>query len=224
MYLCYMGRYKKLGGIYLIFCTSNQKSYIGSSNCIKRRLNSHRYYLKKGSHDNEHLQRAYTKYGIDSFIYSVLEYCEDSELIERETLWVNKYNSLDPSKGYNKIPPGSYPMDYNPSRPREYIKLYQFYQGDRITTNSREVLQRIDFTSSKLFEILSYWKQYPKKVGRKSWKGYTFVRVEDYNENIDYTLLGNQNRVPWRKPKQTLEERRIKDREYRRSRRIIVGG
>lgn len=63
--------------------------------------------------------------------------------------------------------------------------------------------------------ILKYWANYPNKTYSvvKSWKGYSFVRVEEYKENVDYTEIGNGNRVPWRYEKKTADIKAYK-KEY----------
>lgn len=50
-------------GVYMIRNVLNGKSYIGSSNSIKRRLTTHISHLKCNRHANRHLQSAYNKYG-----------------------------------------------------------------------------------------------------------------------------------------------------------------
>ena len=71
-------------GIYKITCLKNNKSYIGQSVSIKRRWATHKRELAAGVHYNEHLQRAYNKYGKDSFAYEILELCSKEKLNERE--------------------------------------------------------------------------------------------------------------------------------------------
>jgi group I intron endonuclease len=60
-------------GIYMILCIPSNKAYIGQAKNIYRRWTSHRWELKRGTHGNIHLQRAYDKYGPSSFSYIVLE-------------------------------------------------------------------------------------------------------------------------------------------------------
>ena len=60
-------------GIYKITCLTNNKSYIGQSVSIKRRWATHKRELAAGTHYNEYLQRAYNKYGKDSFVYEILD-------------------------------------------------------------------------------------------------------------------------------------------------------
>lgn len=59
-------------GIYQIKNTVNGKSYIGSSVDIKRRKKEHKGRLRNNSHENQHLQGAWNKYGEDAFEFSIV--------------------------------------------------------------------------------------------------------------------------------------------------------
>ena len=86
-------------GIYKITCLGNNKCYIGQSIAIKRRWTEHQKALREGTHYNEYLQRAYNKYGSDSFIYEVLEQCPKNKLNEREQFYVSLFDSF--KNGFN---------------------------------------------------------------------------------------------------------------------------
>jgi group I intron endonuclease len=82
-------------GIYKILCTGNDEFYIGSAKSINNRLRKHKSMLFKKSHPNKKLQNAYNKYGVDFFIYSVIEYVSDiNNLINREQFYIDE---LSPS-------------------------------------------------------------------------------------------------------------------------------
>ncbi len=85
-------------GIYSIRNLVNGKIYIGSSVLIAQRFRDHRKRLKKGNHDNIHLQRSWNKHGEQNFEFSVLEHCEINVLLLREQAWLdktkNKFNIL----------------------------------------------------------------------------------------------------------------------------------
>lgn len=57
--------------------------------------------LEKNKHENDYLQKSWNKYGEDSFIFYVLEYCDIDMLDEREKYYIEKYNTLDRNLGYN---------------------------------------------------------------------------------------------------------------------------
>lgn len=84
----------KFSGIYKISKKNSSDCYIGSSKCIYQRLQHHLYDLRKQIHKNEHLQRAWNKYGEDSFEFSIIEQCDPEIRIEREQFYVD---TLKPS-------------------------------------------------------------------------------------------------------------------------------
>lgn len=78
-------------GIYKITNIINNNCYIGSATNLKKRWSGHKRQLKLGKHSCKHLQHAYNKYGEDSFIYSVLLFCEKENLILYEQRAINVY-------------------------------------------------------------------------------------------------------------------------------------
>lgn len=82
------------GYIYKTTNLVNGKIYVGQhkSNCFDAK-----YY---GS--GKILKQAISKFGIDSFICELIEWCETKEQIEeREIFWIAKYDSCNPNIGYN---------------------------------------------------------------------------------------------------------------------------
>jgi group I intron endonuclease len=78
-------------GVYIIENKINGKSYIGSTKqSFKRRLGNHMLDLKKGLHHSIKLQRAYNKYGIDSFSIRILELCDKDNAREVEQEWFDR--------------------------------------------------------------------------------------------------------------------------------------
>lgn len=78
-----------MGVIYKILIEGSDKCYIGSAVDFKKRRGVHLRTLKSKTHRNQHLQRAYYKYG--SIDFEILEECENEVLIEREQEWIDKY-------------------------------------------------------------------------------------------------------------------------------------
>ena len=89
-------------GIYEIRNTINDKIYIGSSKSITRRFWSHKRELRNGIHDNIKLQRAWDKYGADSFQFNKIIICKKEDLMMYEQLCIDGYDVV--SKGYNIAP------------------------------------------------------------------------------------------------------------------------
>jgi len=99
--------------IYKITNLQNNKLYIGQ--CVshilnhkryrpyghKKRLNSHiSEAFSKKKNQSVFLNNAIRKYGTDSFIVELIEYCDCKDSDVRETYYIEKYNSLYPN-GYN---------------------------------------------------------------------------------------------------------------------------
>lgn len=91
-------------GIYIITNTVNDKVYIGQvgkgkNKTFMKRFDEHIWALNNNRHCNKHLQRAWNKYGEDSFTFDILEECSKDKLDEREKYWIDYYNSY--KNGYN---------------------------------------------------------------------------------------------------------------------------
>lgn len=87
-------------GIYQIKNQINGNRYVGSAVNLAQRWRAHLSRLGRGQHKNEHLQRAYDKYGKEAFSFSVLEDVKDvSQLIPCEQ------HSLDTLKPEYNIAP-----------------------------------------------------------------------------------------------------------------------
>lgn len=67
-------------GIYKIENIVTREIYIGQSLRLSGRLVAHFSNLRNGRHENQYLQRSFSKYGEKNFISSILLYCEDFEL------------------------------------------------------------------------------------------------------------------------------------------------
>lgn len=76
-------------GVYSIVCKATDSIYIGSSNNIELRWKAHKNHLSKGIHVNRYLQRAYDKYGLSDFNFTIIEECSEDRLIEREQYYID---------------------------------------------------------------------------------------------------------------------------------------
>lgn len=74
-------------GIYRIKNIITGDCYVGSSVNIEKRWKEHQRRLKNNKHCNPKLQASYNKYGIDAFVYNVLDYCEN--ILEREQMFID---------------------------------------------------------------------------------------------------------------------------------------
>ena len=93
-------------GIYYIKNMINDKYYVGQSINVEERWRQERMRLSsKKTAWNVHLQNAWRLYGENNFEFVVIEECLPNELDERETYWIQFYNSF--YSGYNKTPGGA---------------------------------------------------------------------------------------------------------------------
>lgn len=86
--------------VYRIFCSANDKSYVGQTYDFKYRIRTHFRKLAEGSHLNAKLQKAYIQYDRDAFWCELLERDIPAEKInEREVWWINHFDSCH--NGFN---------------------------------------------------------------------------------------------------------------------------
>lgn len=93
-------------GIYLITNKLNNQKYIGQSKNISARWSAHRRNAnnKKEFKSCSKLYNAFEKYGVDNFIFSVIEEVKDpNKLTKREIYWIKFYNTIE--SGYNSMLP-----------------------------------------------------------------------------------------------------------------------
>ena len=76
-------------GIYLIKNIVNNKIYIGSAKDINRRWVQHKSSLRLQTHHSNKLQNGFNKYGVDAFVYSVIEFCSEDLMMIREQYWID---------------------------------------------------------------------------------------------------------------------------------------
>ena len=81
-------------GIYKIYCDSNNRTYIGSSNNIERRFKEHLGDLRNNRHSNQYLQNSYNKYGEDSFSFNIITNCYEQERFKLEQFYIDNNENL----------------------------------------------------------------------------------------------------------------------------------
>lgn len=94
-------------GIYRIYNTINNKSYIGQSKNIKKRILYHHMCdfnnINNCCYETK-FYKALRKYGLDNFEVEILVLCKEEELNENEIKFIKKFNSF--RDGYNSTEGG----------------------------------------------------------------------------------------------------------------------
>ena len=93
-------------GIYKITHIESQKSYIGQSVDVKKRLTEHvKGSFKISNIADQQIHHAMSKYGVDQFTFEILEQVPKDKLNEREKYWIKFYQSQ--SWGWNNTSGGA---------------------------------------------------------------------------------------------------------------------
>jgi len=88
-------------GVYQILCIPTGKIYIGSTVDLRARWYRHRWRLRRGDHQNVHLQRAWDQCGETNFEFSVLEFVNAPDVLRAEQVWIDKTRCVDRNIGFN---------------------------------------------------------------------------------------------------------------------------
>lgn len=97
-------------GVYVIVNTVNGKRYIGSAVSFRDRWNLHRSRLRRGAHENKHLQASWAKRGEQAFEFRKLLICKREDLLSYEQLCLD---GLKPE--YNFYPTAGSPRGHTPT-------------------------------------------------------------------------------------------------------------
>lgn len=193
-----------ISGIYRILNSKNGKMYIGSSKNLRERKINHFSMLRNNSHHSLHLQRAWNKsLNKSDFVFEILEYCEESLLIEKEnyyldSLCMSKDYIENSNKAFRKICYNTLPFaqkgfsgKHSPET-REKLKYCNPYrkqilvynsEGEYVETmfSSPEVSKKYNLSKSALLNLCK------KKVyiGKKSPYLFGFIDDEDFIDFIE---------------------------------------
>jgi group I intron endonuclease len=140
---------KRASAIYTIINEESGKLYVGKSKNVKERKYKHFDNLEKGKHSNPHLQNSYDVHGRDAFVFEVLEYCDQSNLTQREQYWMDELNVIDGEHGYNIIPDArrSQLSEETKKKISESLKGIEF--SEERCKNISEALTGIEFSDER---------------------------------------------------------------------------
>ena len=139
---------EKISGVYKITNTITGNFYIGSSKDVKRRWKSHKWPSKWNKYPNNSMYLDMQKYGVENFVFEILEEVEIDKLKETEQQFIEMlkptYNSCN-AKGLNiercKESHRKYSEKYNKSDKRKkssnkYKNKLCCFNGQTITLNA----------------------------------------------------------------------------------------
>lgn len=178
-------------GIYYIQNIKTGQLYIGQSVDIPRRKREHLRKLRNNSHVNTILQNSFNKYGEDSFIFDVFEYCNKEDLDDLEIKYMDFFNVRN--KGFNICEGG---VHVCPDNSNENHGMWR----EDISNNRLKELYLQDYNSTQLAEIFGcsrrtinrrlkkiFGEEYDKIIKEKHKKGvssYDHTNPNIKNEDI----------------------------------------
>lgn len=158
---------KSSSGIYLIYCSASQKGYIGRARNIASRWKTHKTRLRKGIHENPHLQRAWKKYGESVFVFLVIENSDYRIGHEREEYWIRQIE--DPITLYNMRTVDGV-IDFK--MPREAVeKIRQANKKRKLTDKQKQHLREINLGKKQSEETKIKRSESNRKTWAKKEKG-----------------------------------------------------
>ena len=93
-------------GVFLIRSTINGLIYVGATKELRRRFSQHLRLLKQDKHPDPGLQSLFNLHGSSIFDFQLLELCPFDLLRQRETHFIDLYQSANPQTGFNLVVKG----------------------------------------------------------------------------------------------------------------------
>ena len=126
---------EKICAVYRITNAITGDFYIGSSKDVKRRFAVHKCQSKWNECPNKQLYQDMQKYGVDKFVFEVIEVVEPEKLKEAEQKFIEK---LKPT--YNSNRANGWDIERYKETKKEYQKEYNnqlcIYNGETLTLNA----------------------------------------------------------------------------------------
>jgi group I intron endonuclease len=170
-------------GIYKIENIVNGKIYVGSSIDISKRFYKHLWMLRKGVHDNCHLQNSFNEYGENSFKFSILEFCDEKDLVIRENYYIEFFCACDGNCGYNQSTVNDFRRNcFIPSVKIKNSKYNLVKNGNFI----KFTLTNVNTQESLIFEDLVSAANYLINGG------FTKGNPRNVRQKLSYTLRGKK--------------------------------
>jgi group I intron endonuclease len=175
-------------GIYKIINKINGKYYVGSSkNIIGNfgRWYKHKYYLNKNKHPNSHLQNSWNEYGENNFEWTIVELCEESDLLKIEQKYLDEAN-LNKNLCYNKTFLAGR-VEWTDEMKQKISKLHK---GKQLSKNHKQILK-----NKRIKMIGINAPNYGKKHSIKTKNLFSKQRKGFKNPSYDETVYILENQV-----------------------------
>ena len=175
-------------GVYII--SYNNKNYVGSSSNLKKRIREHFSCLKRNTHPNSRLQRAFNKYGIEAFSYKIVSICPPEYLIKLEQWFI------DNTKNTVNLNPFAYSSKGRVVKKSTRKKISKALIGKIVSDKTRQLLSDI-----KLGKPQPKSKETKEKMS-KAKKGIVFSKEHKQklkeaalkrSKNLSNKVLGENN-------------------------------
>lgn len=162
-------------GIYKITNLINGKCYIGQSVNIEKRWGEHITIYNHPRCSNYHIYKAFRKYGIENFSFSVIEECKQALLNEREKFWIAQYDSF--KHGYNMTIGG------DGSELIERSVVYRLWDEG---FTMEEIAEKVQCSQVTISRIIRGYEKYNKNDSLKRGKLWRRKRVVQYGLDGSY--------------------------------------
>ena len=134
-------------GIYQIENTNNGRCYVGSAVHLVNRWATHRRELRRGTHRNRYLQRAWDKHGEPAFCFTVIEEIPDkAQLVPCEQAHIDR--GLANGRIYNLAPTAGSALGSIRS-PEAKARMSAAQKGRKATPEARLAMSKAQKASNK---------------------------------------------------------------------------
>jgi len=188
-----MAYLNKIVGIYTIMSIIDNKYYIGRSyNCYER-FSKHKCLLRKGIHNNDHLQSAWDKYGELNFKFDILDENEIEILPSLENWWCNLLNTHNKKFGYNIDPTSPYGKIKNSKETREKIRISN--TGSKCSIETKEKLRNYNIGKKQSEDTILKLRDSEKNIKIDMYDKYgnfikTFKSLREAERSTNISIKG----------------------------------
>lgn len=185
---------KYLSGVYKISNNIDNRIYIGSTQCFKRRFSEHLKSLANDNHNNSHLQCFVNKYCIDSIKFEILEITELEDLLTREQHYLD--NFIDFNKDFNVCKIAGTPPNYNRSfTEKDITYIAKLYNSGKSCCQISEILFNNRNQRSKIAKITKgeSYSEYKNLFNYRKYNQTGRVISQETKDKISKANKGNPN-------------------------------